>query len=139
MGFWENNLPHGMGTYNWFKKNRTTVILTNRYVGEFSQGLKNGVGTFFFADGSKYEGEFKNNLKHGLGVFTKDDGNIHISKYSEDRIIKKIKENINPDTFFHEFSQPQQKSPFDELEKHTGNLLEQNRTEGVPEETKNTL
>lgn len=122
-GYWINNQPHGMGTYIWFKKNRNKITLTNRYVGEFEHGLKNGVGTFFYADGSKYEGEFRNNLKHGVGIFTQDDGNIQVSKYVEDRVAEKIQENIDPDFFFHNFSQPHYKSPFEQLELHSKELL----------------
>jgi antitoxin component YwqK of YwqJK toxin-antitoxin module len=87
--------------------------LTNRYIGQFKDGLKHGIGTFFYADGSKYQGEFRFNLKHGIGIFTKDDGNIEVAKYVEDRATEKISENIDPNFFFHFFSQPQAASPFE--------------------------
>lgn len=81
-GMWVNNRSHGFGTYLWFKKNRTSVILTNRYVGEFVDSKRHGLGTYFYADGSKYEGEFENNLKHGFGIYTESDGQVFVNRYN---------------------------------------------------------
>jgi hypothetical protein len=35
------------------------------YLGEYSHGRKNGIGTYKWADGSRYEGKFYNNKCNG--------------------------------------------------------------------------
>jgi hypothetical protein len=32
--------------------------------------MRHGIGTFFYANGSKYEGEWENNQKNGMAIFT---------------------------------------------------------------------
>ena len=51
------------------------------YVGEFVNGLREGVGTFTWSSqgpesGSVYEGEYKNNRRNGKGKRTYGDGSI---------------------------------------------------------------
>ena len=44
-----------------------------RYEGDFFEGMKQGIGKFFFAYGDVYEGYFKNDVRHGQGrlIFAK--------------------------------------------------------------------
>ena len=44
------------------------VFDDDRYVGEALEGEPNGLGVWYFDDGSRYEGEFVNRAFHGLGV-----------------------------------------------------------------------
>ena len=60
--------------------------MCNRYEGYWSEGVRQGFGVFYFANGSKYEGNFKDNEKSGYGVFTHEDGSVTEGKYEEDRI-----------------------------------------------------
>jgi len=46
------------------------------YVGEISNGIPNGQGTFTFAGGEKYVGEFKDGLLNGQGTVTFPDGTV---------------------------------------------------------------
>ena len=39
------------------------------YNGEWSKGVRHGVGTCHYADGGVYEGEWFNDQRHGFGVF----------------------------------------------------------------------
>ena len=39
--------------------------------------MKNGLGVYTFADGSKYSGEFVNNEYHGMGKFEWFDGKVY--------------------------------------------------------------
>ena len=42
-----------------------------KYIGEVDQnGMRHGIGTMWFRDGSMYEGEFERDLPHGVGVET---------------------------------------------------------------------
>lgn len=44
------------------------------YEGEYKNGLRNGEGTYYYAQGLRYEGEFVNGLREGNGVFYWEDG-----------------------------------------------------------------
>ena len=52
-----------------------------RYVGDVSNGVPHGQGTYTWADGSKYVGEFKNGKKHGQGTLTFGKGEWEGAKY----------------------------------------------------------
>jgi hypothetical protein len=62
IGLWENNLPHGQGTFEW-KKHQT------KYVGEYKYGRKDGKGKYIFPDGEYYDGDWHNDKPHGNGVY----------------------------------------------------------------------
>ena len=69
----ENGKPNGNGI--WTQMNGAT------YVGQFVNGLREGVGTFTWSSqgpesGSVYEGEYKNNRRNGKGKRTYRDGSI---------------------------------------------------------------
>ena len=43
-----------------------------KYEGQFKNDVRNGQGTYYYADGiSVYEGSWKDNKKHGEGKITK--------------------------------------------------------------------
>ena len=56
------------------------------YEGELRRGLRHGVGTFHYADGSKYQGEWRHGEKHGLGVALDADGTARPGIYQNDRL-----------------------------------------------------
>lgn len=60
----------------------------NRYVGHFENGLRQGHGTFFYADGARYEGEWAANLKHGMGRFVYEDGSVYEGPFDRDRPVR---------------------------------------------------
>ena len=43
-------------------------IFANKYIGEFKEGKRNGVGLFYYSNGEIYVGEWLNDLKHGFGL-----------------------------------------------------------------------
>ena len=57
-GEWESDAVTGVGVECWLSDNHL-------YFGEFDGGKKNGVGLYFWDDGSKYEGEFTNGSIEG--------------------------------------------------------------------------
>ena len=103
----KNNDPHGKGTLI----NKTD---NSKYIGEFKNGLRHGLGTVFLGDGLKLTGKWKNsqlpksgtyeypsgqlyegNLKdgkfHGKGKLTLPDGSIIIALFEDSKIIKELK------------------------------------------------
>ncbi len=55
------------------------------YVGEVSNGLPNGQGTFTWLDGAKYVGEFKDGKANGQGTFTFPDGGKYVGEFKDDK------------------------------------------------------
>jgi len=56
----------------------------DKYVGEVSNGVPHGQGTYTFANGDKYVGEWKNFLYHGHGMFTYASGDKYIGEFKDD-------------------------------------------------------
>jgi len=46
----------------------------SKYVGEYKDGVRNGLGTKTWSNGDKYQGEWKDGKKHGQGTYTSQDG-----------------------------------------------------------------
>mmetsp|Transcript_3998 Transcript_3998/g.7697 ORF Transcript_3998/g.7697 Transcript_3998/m.7697 type:complete len:517 (-) Transcript_3998:1745-3295(-) len=90
-GEWKKGVPHGFGVYVWYAKEDTEASpwhLRNRYVGMMVDGMREGSGTFYFADGSKYEGEWKANRKHGFGIYYYSNGALYKGRFEDDRMEK---------------------------------------------------
>ena len=56
-------------------------------MGEFENGLCNGLGVMTFADGSKYEGEFNNGKYNNLGVFTRCDKMKYEGEFKDGKVL----------------------------------------------------
>ena len=56
----------------------------DKYVGEVSNGVPHGQGTYTFAHGEKYVGEWKNFLYHGQGNHTLANGDKYIGEFKDD-------------------------------------------------------
>jgi hypothetical protein len=56
-----------------------------RYVGDFRDGLRNGQGTFTFANGTRYVGEFREGNQHGQGTFTYPDGSRYVGEFRDNQ------------------------------------------------------
>ena len=57
-------------------------IYFDHYQGDILNGLRDGNGTFTFADGSFHSGLWKNNKPCGLGIFHYNDGKYDTGIYS---------------------------------------------------------
>jgi len=64
-----------------------TQQLNNRYTGQWVWGRRQGVGTFYYANGAYYSGEWKSNVKDGNGRHTFDDGKVYDGKFEADRMV----------------------------------------------------
>ncbi len=89
-GQWKNDIPHGVGTLLWLEDSGINKVLRNRYEGNFEQGLRNGLGTFYYANGSTYEGNWVNNKKQGYAVYTDENGEVSHCFFINDRLVRKI-------------------------------------------------
>ena len=60
-------LQQGYGEHVWFfqRTEKSQYPLRNMYKGQLHNGLRHGVGAFFYANGAVYEGEWRHNHKHG--------------------------------------------------------------------------
>ena len=92
-GVWENDNPNGVGSLVWLDNKGETKVQRNRYSGQFLNGNREGLGVFYYANGSIYEGEFVSNKKHGYAVYTDEVGVITKALFEDDRISKVIETN----------------------------------------------
>jgi hypothetical protein len=67
IGYWENGLKHKSGK---FCHDDFSPI----YEGEFFNGMKQGKGIFYFANGDVFDGNFADDKRHGFGVYTWKNG-----------------------------------------------------------------
>ena len=51
------------------------------YTGNFDQGNINGFGTMEFASGNKYQGNWQDGLRHGFGTFEWNDGSKYVGNW----------------------------------------------------------
>mmetsp|Transcript_106233 Transcript_106233/g.298759 ORF Transcript_106233/g.298759 Transcript_106233/m.298759 type:complete len:1017 (-) Transcript_106233:111-3161(-) len=105
-GFWEDNQPHGEGVHTWHAADPFKALgtgdrtpqspisgstfqvqqqLNNCYRGQFCYGKREGVGTFYYANGSWYHGEWKGHVKNGQGRHTTEDGTVYEGIFVNDR------------------------------------------------------
>lgn len=61
-------------------------VQSNRYLGHFANSLRNGQGTFYYANGAVYKGEWHDNRKNGQGTFTSRDGRVYNSEFRDGSI-----------------------------------------------------
>lgn len=87
---WSADKCNGWGILYYLHQNRRDQAINNRYQGMFENGHRNGIGAFFYADGSKYEGEWSSNQKEGFAVFTYEDGKRLEAIFEKDRLTKTL-------------------------------------------------
>jgi MoaA/NifB/PqqE/SkfB family radical SAM enzyme len=68
-----------------FVEDANEVLLPKEYFstydGEYTDGLRHGIGTHYYTSGDKYFGEWEYGVQTGKGVFTYADGSIHSGYY----------------------------------------------------------
>ena len=80
----ENGKPNGNGT--WEMGNGAT------YVGQWVNGLREGLGTFTWSEkshvsGKSYEGEYKNNRRHGKGKLIFEGGYVEEGNWIDNKMV----------------------------------------------------
>jgi hypothetical protein len=56
-----------------------------KYIGEFKDGQPHGQGTETYADGTKYIGEYKDGKKNGQGTYTFANGDQYIGEFKDNK------------------------------------------------------
>ncbi|CAK4085668.1 unnamed protein product [Aphanomyces euteiches] len=82
-GDWLDDKQHGNGVHVWKAQDKRG----NRYEGEFANGVRDGFGVFYYANGARYEGHWENNVKNGPGLFFFEDGSIYEGEFVHDRMV----------------------------------------------------
>lgn len=84
-GTWQNDVPHGRGTF---------LAPDGEYEGEWKMGRRHGKGKFTFkerplASGKSrvYEGDWANDTPHGSGRYLADDGSSNVYKLDKGEIV----------------------------------------------------
>ena len=91
VGSWKDDLAHGYGEHIWGAApaahlvNSLSRLICNMYRGEWKLGLRDGFGTFFYANGSRYSGYWKDGKKDGKGIVENELGQILCRKFKQDR------------------------------------------------------
>jgi hypothetical protein len=89
-GNWDDNRQCDWGTHIWLEQKGEGKYLRNRYEGQWKNGLREGFGVFYYANGAKYEGEWVKNLKEGGAVFMDENGKESFFLFKEDKILKEL-------------------------------------------------
>jgi len=58
------------------------------YLGESYNGIKHGLGIFFWANGDAWYGEWKDGKREGEGIEFKRDGAIKAGRWSKDKYLE---------------------------------------------------
>jgi len=75
---WKRN---GQGTYFFLAENQ---FKGDKYVGEFKDGMRNGQGTYSFANGHKHVGQYKDGKLNGQGTYTFANGEKFVGEFKDD-------------------------------------------------------
>ncbi|KAG7368986.1 TIR domain containing protein [Nitzschia inconspicua] len=80
-GEWERGKIQGNGTYYYGSSDPAKP--GPRYIGEFKENLRNGMGRYFLPDGSVYDGQFRDGVMNGRGLFTWSDGSMYDGEWKD--------------------------------------------------------
>ncbi|CAE7342973.1 RSPH10B [Symbiodinium microadriaticum] len=89
IGKWREDLPDGHGEHIWTDTPGKSFQrqICNMYRGEWKNGLREGHGCFFYANGSQYVGNWVSDMKHGKGKFVCADGSIQFGVFENNRML----------------------------------------------------
>ncbi|KAL7463250.1 hypothetical protein ACHAXS_003623 [Conticribra weissflogii] len=88
-GDWERGRMHGSGTYYYYEETPGLGPHSGKeigkYIGEFRENFRNGLGLYMLSNGSSYDGEWRENNMNGWGVFRWPDGSVYEGFWKEGR------------------------------------------------------
>ena len=103
-GYLKFKYPDGkiyLGEYSDGKRNGNGMLSYpdgTRYEGEFKDGKFNGKGTLCFQDGTRYVGNFKDNRFNGHGKVFLSDGSVYAAQFKKGRTKGNVTSPVNDRT-----------------------------------------
>ena len=90
-GEWCDDKQNGNGEHIWIDLAEGHTAQSaqqgcNRYLGQWKDGQRHGIGTFSYANGARYLGDWVQGQKEGMGVVMRDDGALCSGTFHSDRI-----------------------------------------------------
>ncbi len=82
-GDFKDGKKDGQGVHIWAA---TEGSAEARYEGYYTADKKNGMGTFYYANGDVYQGEFKDNVRTGTGTYTWANGETYTGQFLDDKM-----------------------------------------------------
>ena len=79
VGYWDNGRQYKKGKV--FDRKNNLL-----YDGEYKNGVKEGIGVYYYQSGEKYEGKFVNGVKEGKGIFYWKNGNKWEGYFKNDKM-----------------------------------------------------
>ncbi len=79
VGYWDNGRQYKKGKV--FDRKNNLL-----YEGEYKNGVKEGIGVYYYQSGEKYEGKFVNGVKEGKGIFYWKNGNKWEGYFKNDKM-----------------------------------------------------
>lgn len=74
-----SNTATGQGVAQWFENGRPT----DRYEGEYRDGLEHGTGAYLRANGERYDGEWRDGERSGRGVYVWPNGDRYDGEWED--------------------------------------------------------
>jgi hypothetical protein len=59
---------------------------SDKYLGDWSNDMRNGRGTCEYANGNRYSGDWKDNMQYGIGTFILSNGDKYMGQWSDDEM-----------------------------------------------------
>ena len=75
-GHFERDVRHGEGAL-FITAALPPHAVTRVYTGQWADGVRSGVGTYFYADSSRYEGQWQSGVRHGQGTLFAANGDTY--------------------------------------------------------------
>lgn len=76
------NCENGYGSYIW---DYNSEWKGDKYSGYWSNGYRNGQGTYYYGDGSTFEGTYILGKKNGIGTYTWADGSRYVGDWKDSK------------------------------------------------------
>lgn len=89
---WADDGSRFVGKYTNGKRNGTGTYYYGKggkYTGEFTDGKRSGKGTYYFANGNKYVGAWLNDKQEGYGILYQQDGRVVNGTWKKGQLISK--------------------------------------------------
>lgn len=85
-GGWYADKRHGVGKQSFVVKKKKGIQWAGSYEGEWKEGLKEGKGTFEYANNDRYVGEWLGGQKCGMGRYYYHNGDMYDGQFANNKM-----------------------------------------------------